>query len=393
MIRIAGSNPMSTKFAAVPDICHLMVKSAGISAVVIAGLFAGSSALAQQGAVIADGASLKPATVVLAYYRFGEDEYPDSSVRLDQFDAHLDVLTEPNINVVDLPDAIAALDNPDVPDDGTRQIAITIDNAYRSVYEEAWPRLQAAGLPFTLFIATDLIDGGADAYMTWDEIRELVDAGVTIGLRGASHGHLPALGDLDLLKDIRHSLSRVEHELDITPRLFSYPYGEYGNRVINVVDGHGFVAAFGQHSGVMDGSVNRFTLPRFPITEQFAGPDRFELAVNALPLVVSDATPSDHALADPRPQVGFTVARDMGELNPLNCFASDQGMLQQTRIGRRIELRLDEDFAPGRARINCTKPETRLVPRSRTRTETRWRWLGLHYYLPQYETEIGGLEP
>ena len=100
MIRIAGSNPMSTKFAAVPDICHLMVKSAGISAVVIAGLFAGSSALAQQGAVIADGASLKPATVVLAYYRFGEDEYPDSSVRLDQFDAHLDVLTEPNINVV-----------------------------------------------------------------------------------------------------------------------------------------------------------------------------------------------------------------------------------------------------------------------------------------------------
>jgi poly-beta-1,6-N-acetyl-D-glucosamine N-deacetylase len=367
---------------------------AGLAAGLITSLMVDNAAWAQ-GNVITGNAALKPTTVVIAYYRFGEDAFPDSSVRLDQFNAHLDALTEPNINVVDLPAALAALDNSPIAENtNTRQVAITIDNAYSSVYDEAWPRLRAAGLPFTLFIATDLIDGGAAAYMNWDQVREMADAGVTIGLRGAAHAHLPALGDLPLLKDIRHALSRVEAELGITPRLFSYPYGEYGNRVINVLDSHGFVAAFGQHSGVMSATMNRFALPRFPITELFADIDRFELAINALPLLVDQVTPGDHALDNPRPQVGFTVADSMGDLSRLNCFASDQGQLTQTQIGRRIELKLHEDFTPGRARINCTKPVTQRVMGSRNKIETRWRWFGLHYYIPDNTaSSIGGLEP
>ncbi|MEO0392577.1 MAG: polysaccharide deacetylase family protein [Pseudomonadota bacterium] len=316
-------------------------------------------------------------TTVLAYFRFGEDAFPDASVRMDQFESHLRFLTAPGVRVLSVPDALAGLYQPP-PADDKRQVAITIDNAYRSVYDQAWPQLRSLGLPFTLFVSTDLIDGGAPAYMTWDQIRELADAGVTIGLRGASHAHLPALSDLALLKDIRHSLSRIEAELDMTPRLFSYPYGEYGNRVINVLDGHGFVAAFGQHSGVMAAGHSAFALPRFPITEQFADNERFELAINALPLVVSDRTPGDNALNTREPQIGFTVDPAMGALDRLRCFATGQGQLPLTLIGRRVELRLTAPFDPGRARVNCTlsvlKPGT-LEP-------SRWRWLGMNFYVP-----------
>ena len=320
-------------------------------------------------------------TTVLAYFRFGEDEFPDASVRLDQFEAHLDRLTQADIAVVSLPSALAALAAQTPTADGVTRVAITIDNAYRSVYDDAWPRLRSLGLPFTLFVATDLIDGGAAAYMTWDQIRELADDGVTIGLRGASHAHLPALTDLALLKDIRHSLSRLETELGVTARLFSYPYGEYSTRVINVLDSHGFVAAFGQHSGVMAEGPSPFTYPRFPITEQFADPERFQLALNALPLVIRDLTPTDSALKNRKPQIGFTVDEAMGPLDQLNCFATGQGQLAVTLIGQRVELRLQAPFDTGRGRVNCTLPLP-PDPSADNGAGERWRWLGMNFYIP-----------
>ncbi len=320
-------------------------------------------------------------TTVLAYFRFGEDEFPDASVRLDQFEQHLNLLTQATVDVVSLPSALAALEGATPAAHDRSRVAITIDNAYRSVYDHAWPRLKALGLPFTLFVATDLIDGGAAAYMSWDQIRELAGAGVTIGLRGASHAHLPALTDLALLKDIRHSLSRLEAELGVTARLFSYPYGEYGTRVINVLDSHGFVAAFGQHSGVMAAGPSPFTYPRFPITEQFADAERFQLAINALPLVIHERTPADNALNTREPQIGFTVDDAMGPLARLNCFATGQGELPLTRIGRRVELRLQAPFEPGRGRINCTLPVAWDQDAQRSDQE-RWRWLGMNFYVP-----------
>ena len=37
-------------------------------------------------------------------------------------------------------------------------IGLSVDDAYLSVYPEAWPRLKGAGLPMTLFVATRAVD-------------------------------------------------------------------------------------------------------------------------------------------------------------------------------------------------------------------------------------------
>jgi poly-beta-1,6-N-acetyl-D-glucosamine N-deacetylase len=340
---------------------------------------------------VASGAA---GTVVLAYFRFGKDEYPDTSIGAEQFVEHLTLLAQPGVRVVSLPTVL------DGPAEGLRPgevaVAVTVDNAYLSFYQEAWPLLKEAGIPFTLFIATDLIDGGAGRYMNWEQVKELADAGVTIGLRGAAHAHLPALSDLELLKDIRHAQSRLETELGITARLFSYPYGEYSNRVINVLESHGFLAAFGQHSGVVSATTPIFALPRFPMTERFADVDRFELAIHALPLEVTDITPRDNALLNPQPQIGFTVDEAMGPLDRLNCFATDQGMMGQTVIGRRVELRLPGPLTPGRGRINCTMPvnDSAAPETENSDAASRWRWLGMNFYVPEEidptGNEVGG---
>ena len=69
--------------------------------------------------------------VVLMYHRFGETDYPTTNIRLEQFDAHLEILASGDYNVMALADIIDRLqDGQPLPD---RAVAITIDDAYLSV--------------------------------------------------------------------------------------------------------------------------------------------------------------------------------------------------------------------------------------------------------------------
>ncbi|MDC1294004.1 polysaccharide deacetylase family protein, partial [Candidatus Puniceispirillum sp.] len=114
--------------------------------------------------------------VILMYHRFGEDQLPSTNIRLDQFDAHLEKLSTSNYSVWPLAKIVDHLqkDMP-LPD---RTVAITIDDAYLSVFTEAWPRLKAKGFPFTVFVATDPIDRKHRGYMSWDQLRQLQADGV-----------------------------------------------------------------------------------------------------------------------------------------------------------------------------------------------------------------------
>lgn len=312
--------------------------------------------------------------VVFMYHRFGDGRFPSTNITLEQFDAHISEIQSAGYNVRPLPEIIAAFRKREpVPD---RTIAITIDDAYASVYAEAWPRLRQAGLPFTLFVATDTIDRRLADMMTWDQIRELATAGVTIGSQTASHPHMPELSQAQNQAEIDRSNQRFREELGFQPTLFAYPYGESGLEQQQLVRGAGFVAAFGQHSGVQHADTDLYNLPRFAMNERFGSLDRFRLAANALPLPVTDVTPADTVLREQNPPpFGFTVDPHIQRLANLNCYASNQsGAARLERLGpHRIEVRIDEAFSPGRGRINCTMPAG----------DGRWRWFGVQFYIPK----------
>ena len=94
--------------------------------------------------------------VVIMYHRFGEQDYPSTNIRVEQFEAHLAELTSGKFKVMDLPDIVKALKaGESLPD---RTVGISIDDAYASTYTVAWPRLKKAGLPFTVFVSTGQVD-------------------------------------------------------------------------------------------------------------------------------------------------------------------------------------------------------------------------------------------
>lgn len=306
------------------------------------------------------------ATIIM-YHRFGESKFPSTNIALDQFDAHLAYLAEGGFTVLPVPDIIETLEaGGELPD---RTVGITIDDAYLSVYTEAWPRLKSYEFPFTLFIATDPIDRGYGNYMSWDQLRELQQNGVSMGSQTKSHPHMHRISAEQVVDELRLSNERFIEELGLRPDLFAYPYGEYSLSVIEAVKQAGFSAAFGQNSGVMHSDDLWFELPRFAFNETYGTLDRLKLAVNGKPLRVVDITPADMVLSENPPLYGFTLAESLMPARQLRCFASGYGQVEVTQLGRRAEVRLPGALNGPRARINCTMPAG----------EGRWRWFGRQF--------------
>ncbi len=319
------------------------------------------------------GAVAAESAVILMYHKFGEDTSPSTNIRIEQFEAHIAELVRGPYTVLPVPDIVAALrDGRDLPE---RTIGITIDDAYRSSYGEAWPRLREAGLPFTIFIATDPVDRGLPGYLNWAQIRRMKEAGVTIGAHTASHLHMADSGVSDNRDEIARSLARFKAELGETPVLFAYPYGETSAAVREVVGTFGFHAAFGQQSGAVHRTAERDYLPRFALNEKYGVFDEFRRKINVLGFPVTDLVPQDFYLqANNPPAVGFSVDSSIGRLDNLTCYHSQFGKVDFDLLGkRRVELRFPGPFKAGRTRLNCTLPAG----------GGRWRWYGMQFYAPR----------
>ena len=309
--------------------------------------------------------------VILMYHRFGEDSIPSTNIRLEQFERHLEELSSGGYNVIALQDVVEAFrERRKLPDNS---VAITIDDAYASTYEEAWPRFRRAGLPFTVFVSTDPVDRGIAGYMSWAQLKSLADSGVTVANHTATHLGMSSANDEANRNELRRSQQRILEEVGRTPKLFAYPFGEYATATIEIVEEAGFIAAFGQHSGVAHERASHFELPRFALNETYGDIGRFRLVVNALPLPVTEITPADRLLGDNNPPpFGFTVDSRIDGLDRLNCFASNGPTTIERLAARRFEVRIAKAFASGRGRFNCTLP---------TR-DGRFRWFGIQFVIP-----------
>ena len=141
-----------------------------------------------------------------------------------------------------------------------RTLAVTFDDAYRSVYEHAQPVLAALGVTATVFAPTRWV--GADEpmplaagewrgtshgpqlrCMSWDELGELADAGWEIGSHTVSHPMLTRVADEELRAELADSRAAVEAALGRECRALAYPYGDFDDRVARAAGAAGYAAA------------------------------------------------------------------------------------------------------------------------------------------------------
>lgn len=310
--------------------------------------------------------------VFLLYHRFGEDAYPSTSIDLDRFESHLGYLADNGFEVVALADAVKAIREGGVLPD--RAVVITVDDAYRSVYEEAYPRLKERGWPFTVFVCTDGVDEGQSALMTWDMMREMRAHGVTFANHTATHDSmiLAKEGEDQEIRlarvrgDVERAARRLKEELGEDPPFFAYPYGEYDEAVAGMMREMGYVA-FGQHSGAAGRRTDLRAIPRFPMAGPYADLGQFRTKVKTLPLPVTGLEPWDPVTSDRRPRLVVTVAASDARLDEMACYVGGQGAVEPEWIepGSRFAVIAGRDLPAGRNRYNCTAP---------TRARDRYYW-------------------
>ncbi len=171
-----------------------------------------------------------------------------------------------------------------------RSLAVTFDDAFRSVPELALPVLAELGAPATVFVPTANMDDGAirawpgieqwlgtrwERELTgagWSEVRRLADAGWEIGSHTRTHPRLVSLDD----DSLRHELLRSREECAAgagTPcRTLAYPFGEADARVARAASGAGYEAATTLADRIptpaAGGRPNLMLLPRLGVHQQ-----------------------------------------------------------------------------------------------------------------------------
>ena len=109
------------------------------------------------------------------------------------------------------------------------------------------------------------------APMTWDHVREMAAAGMTIGAHTDSHQILGVAAPETVHRELTRSRRRIEEETGRPCWSFSYPNGgrdDFGDRDVAAVEAAGFSCAFTQIPGFVSGRSTRYRLPRIPVPTQ-----------------------------------------------------------------------------------------------------------------------------
>jgi len=248
---------------------------------------------------------------VLGYHAFAPAGAPGGGLRIavDRFAEQMEHLRRHH-DVVPLSSLLADLEAGRAPAAGT--VCVTIDDGTADVALAA-SVLAALGLPWSLFVVTDFLDGvaplwwervedpealkaapdadrraavsaapappDASAPLTWAQLRTWRAAGVEIGSHTASHPILSRCDDATLDADLGRAHARLEEELGSPPTLFAVPNGlpeDTDERVPGRLRGLGYRGALSTVAGVVRADADPLWLPR-TVIDGALSLDRFRL--------------------------------------------------------------------------------------------------------------------
>jgi len=303
----------------------------------------------------------------LMYHRFDENKYPSTNIQMEVFVKQIEIIKNSNYEFYDIQKFIDNFNEPK----NKKKILITIDDAFSSFYEIAWPFLKENKIPFILFVSTEPV--GNNGYMTWDQIREVEkESFAYIGHHSHTHDYLIEKSDDEFINDIEIASKFFLRELGYIPNLFSYPFGEYSKFMKDYV-AENFSFAFGQHSGVIDLNKDKFELPRFPINENYGELNRFKSIINFFPLEYKNLIPEEKKLtkANNPPEFQVEFFEDQKNLDNINCYSNEGNAWEKSNsnfLNNKLTIKFRETFTPRRGRVNCSLND-----------DGKWRWFGMQF--------------
>jgi len=300
----------------------------------------------------------EPGVISLMYHRVGEGKYPSTNVSVEMFNQHLQMIKESSLKYIE-PEQFKNQILEGKPFN-KRYILLTIDDAFKSFYENAWPLLKENKIPFILFVNTREVSSNHPNYMNWNQIRELRDSGlVTIGGHSWSHEYFVNMKINEVKKDIEQSHKDYLKELKTIPDIYAHTFGETNSDIIKLIRSFNYKILFGQHSGVISLNENINYLPRFSLNENYGKINRFKNILKSRAFNMQSYEPKTILLNQNNNPTNLKLNLKEN-VKGINCFDNSGGNWKNTKINfitnQEIELVFDQPFKKRRGRLNCTMP-------------------------------------
>ena len=259
---------------------------------------------------------------VLGYHDFHSTQSAtDMLIPTQKFRKQMSMIKDSGIPVISMEQFIAwRKGESTIP---AQSYLITIDDGWKSVYEEAYPVLKEFEFPFTIFLYKNYVGAnrGGKA-LTLPMIREMVDSKLcTIGSHSVSHPRPSTVrasrrGPSDryqkfLQTELGDSKSFLEETFQMEVNTYAYPGGIFTEEMFPLADQLGYRGLFTVKSGKVKSNSPSHTLPRYIVLGNHDG------AFNAAQIFrnVQHATPVQQTLPYPvSPTSGSLVGSRLPEI-------------------------------------------------------------------------------
>lgn len=309
------------------------------------------------------------ALVVLQYHHVDEESPESTSVTPEQFLQHMQLIEDLGLSVVDLESASRRLLSQNPSEGKTTstalpQVAISFDDAYYSIFANAYPELKRRNWPFTIFVNTQAVNEKNSGIMSWAQIKYLVDEGISIANHSVNHPHLPSIPVGSTLQqwldqEILKAQQELQQRLGKVGNMLAYPYGEFTLAMVPWLEKHNMIA-FGQQSGPIGPLSHPQALSRFPASGRYADVNSLKTKLLSLALPVNKSQLQNPVIRAEENPPELNIILIEGDYNPENirCFASQQGEI----TGRNkfihgnqvLFVQAIKPLSSKRGRYNCT---------------------------------------
>lgn len=328
-----------------------------ICLIVLLGFCYGSSASAQ------GNPESKSQAVILQYHHISTATPPVTSISPEDFQRHMDYLSENNFNILPLEQILNSLQNGEQLPEYTA--AITFDDGYLSVYTEAFPVLKARNWPFTIFVTTGLLESNQQLYSSWNQISEMAEAGATIANHTVSHPYFLAreagVSETEWLRNISDEITMAEATIQQktgqSHRLLAYPYGEYDPSIQALIEELGYIG-IAQHSGPINADSDFTALPRFPFSGIYVSMNTFPNKVKSLAFSLDNISPASPVTTEQSPAAEIDFSGEIPRINQLSCFNNNDVIDVEVLNAEEMRFQVTTHIQnrSRRFRYNCTAP-------------------------------------
>lgn len=148
----------------------------------------------------------------------------------------------------------------------SKPIILTFDDSYIDHYNYVFPILKQYGFTGTFFVITQFVDDENPNHMTWEQVKEMSDADMSMESHTKSHNTLVDRDYDFLVWEIVGSIESLESHTGERPSIFSYPVGKYDENTLNMIQSTSITRAVTTEYGTYHTLHDAILSPRLRIT-------------------------------------------------------------------------------------------------------------------------------